>query len=124
MSFLEQFKGSVAERFQQEAAQKTSQEELRELEQHMLTPARLPPYTGPKPGKGGSLADRQVIFFFESAQDVELLGKHMRVSGYNGNNTRDVALLLAVLEALDRGALVWENDTLYVTDDRDDRRQL
>lgn len=116
---------SRQERFLRRAKQLSSKEGQRELEQTMLPPEKLPPYTGEKPGVGPVEA-RTVTFIFESEADVELLSKHIRVSKYQGLNTRDTALFIALLDALDNNSLHWDKDTatLSVVDDRDERTPL
>lgn len=94
---------SKAEQFDA-AARGKSKEEVRKLEQTMLQPGRLPPFTQPQTYKD-ALAERSVRVVFPTPESFTLFKKYFKVSTYIEQNVTDIKMLIELLEALDEGRL-------------------
>lgn len=89
-----------------------SKEEVRELEQQMLKPATLPPYTKEQ-ANTNVLADRGVKIVFPDMETFELFARHFRVRGVGkavGNAVTDIKLLILFLEHLESGEIVYDKE--------------
>lgn len=116
-SFLQKGEESRVERYQRMSA-RLSKREKRVLEQKLLKPEALPTFVGTRPA-GSAVEERTVKIIFETDEDLELFKRFFRVNNYKGQNTRDVDIIVALVEALDRGSLEYNasDKTLnFVTD--------
>ena len=49
--------------------------------------------------------NNNVTFYFKNKEDLELVCKHFKLSGYNGFNTDKVELLVSLLKSYEKGTL-------------------
>lgn len=94
---------SKVQSFEEQRRGKTKKE-VRQLEQTMLVPDKLPPFTKPKTHKD-SVTERSVRLVFPDQKSFDLFKKHFKVSTYKENNALDISLLIRLLEALDAGKI-------------------
>lgn len=90
----------------------SSKEEKRKIEENLLLPDELPPYTKEEPSISSEVDGKSVLFVFGSEDDVELLSKHFRISNYKGKNIRSSNLNMMVdfLTALENKEIVYDKD--------------
>lgn len=105
-------------RFKKLAKGKTK-EEVRELERTLLKPDVIPPFTGERPAKS-SVEQRTVKIIFESDEDIDLFKHFFKVNTYKEQNTREIGAIVALVEAMDRGSLRYDQEqkTLNFVDDQ------
>ena len=102
-SLLQKNEESRVERYLR-LSKNLTKKERRCLEQQLLKPEGIPPFVGHR-ATHTSVDDRSVKIIFESDEDFELFRRFFRVNSYKGQNTRDVDIIVALVEALDRGSL-------------------
>jgi len=90
-------------------AKAETKEEVREAEEALLKPHKLPPYIGANPG-AGPVERRTVKIIFGNTDDLETFGKHFNVSHYKENNVRDITLLNAFIQCLEEGSLAFDEE--------------
>ena len=112
---------SKVKRFE-ELAEGKSNDEKRSLERIMLKPNVLQPYAGETPNKSPVL-DRTVTMVMPTDNDMDLFKRHFRTSNYKGLNTRDIGIILALLDSIERGTLqyVHSEKKIYFIDDQGGR---
>lgn len=117
-------KDSRVQRFQK-ASQDKDKEEVRELERTLLKPDALPPYTGKRPPRSG-IKQRTVKMIFDTDESMELLKRFCKVNTFKEQNSHDVGVIVALLEALDRGSLRYdtEHKTLNFVDEQGEQWAL
>jgi len=93
--------------------------EKRELEEKLLVPEELPPYTLESSKSNSSVADKTVTLVFGDINDVTLLAKYFKISEYKGKNIRssNLKMFIDFLKALEDGKLFYnkEDGSFYVT---------
>jgi len=84
--------------------------EKRELEEKLLVPEELPPYTLESSKSNSSVADKTVTLVFGDIEHVKLLSKYFKISEYKGKNIRasNLTMLIDFLEALDSGGIIYD----------------
>ena len=122
--FLKQ-KHSRAERFEG-MSEDMSNEEQRELEQSLLKPTKLskplcppPPASAKKP-----LSARTVKFVFPDTTTIERFKKHFNLSKYVEPSCIDNGIILALLDALDEGTLIYDKETQTLVQGKGMRKSL
>jgi len=105
---------SRVERFGKAAKGKTTQRELRELEEHLLEPEPIPRYTGEQPPVQG-VAARSVKLVFPTEQATELFRKYFSVTQYVEQCCYRLDMLTLFLEALEEGMIVYEDEAQMFT---------
>jgi len=95
--------------------------EKRELEEKLLVPEELPPYTLESSKSNSSVADKTVTLVFGDINDVTLLAKYFKISEYKGKNIRssNLKMFITFLKLLDSGKLTYnkEHDFFKWNDD-------
>lgn len=99
-----------SQKFNQEVQNCSSKREERDLEQSLLEPEKIRPYTGKAPTAAGP-RENAVTIFLPNNSAVELLGKHFRVSTYVEKSISDPSLLLDFLELLENGEIGYDKKT-------------
>lgn len=107
LSFLGKSSNRV-ERFERLKKSK-SKEEVRKLEQALLEPEPIPEYTKEQPTNKGMHA-LAVKLFFNEQKDYDLFCKHFKVSQYIEASCYQLDILLALLKALEKGRLVYDEE--------------
>lgn len=121
MAGIERFLGkstgeNKVERFERLSRGK-SKEEVRELEQKMLVPTKLPPVTSPK--TMDRLHELGVRIVFPDTDAMELFKRHFKVLTYVENNVPNIKLLLLLLKELDEGRIIYSEGKIgYATNTR------
>ena len=82
--------------------------EVRIIEMTLLKPTAITPYTGPTMGRS-DYEKRSITMAFKSEEDVDRLGKYIRINKFSHNNTYDVGILMEVLRLLESGRLRWSS---------------
>ena len=85
----------------------SSKEEKREVEQKLLLPEEVPPYTKDTPTSKSEVEEKTVTLVFGSINDIELLKKFFKISEYKAKNIRakNLNLLIDFLKALEKGEI-------------------
>lgn len=108
---------SRVERFQEAVEKGVSKEERRHLEATLLTPDKIPEYTGEEPPLSAAkpLSNRTVMLVFGHEDHMELFAKHFKVSRKPSLSVTDNGILLALLKGLERGDLIYDekNKQIY-----------
>lgn len=90
-----------------------TKEERRMLEEKLLKPEELPPYTLESSKSTNEVNSKTVMLVFGNIEHVELLAKYFKISEYKGKNIRasNLGLLLDFLKALDSGKLIYNKES-------------
>lgn len=91
-----------------------TKEEKRLLEQQMLKPAILPPFSKKKK-ISSAIENRTVRLVFSDKDSFNLFTKHFSILKAGGNNIRNLDLLIAVLQELESGRMQYESSTGKIT---------
>lgn len=123
-SFIGNGKGLIKTRvelFNEKVVKASTKAEERKLEETMLTPEKLPAYTGKKT-TAATPRDYAVTFFFHDADSLALVQKYFRVSTYVEKAVGNVSLLMALLENLESGELYYDVKAKSLTTQSSERK--
>lgn len=99
---------SQVEEFEKRKKRKTKKE-IRQLEERMLAPTKLPPAVTQSPTD--RLRDLGVKIMLPNQEAMELFKRHFKILTYVENNVADISLLLAFLKELDEGRITYDAKT-------------
>lgn len=90
-----------------------TKEERRILEEKLLKPEELPPYTLESSKSINEVNSKTVTLVFENIHNITLLSKHFKISEYKGKNIRasNLPKMVAFLKALENNELVYDEKT-------------
>lgn len=97
---------SRVERFKA-ASKGKSKEDVRRLEQTLLKPEVLPPFTGKK-GVKDSLQSLIIKIVLPNKRALKLFSEHFSISKHVENSVINIDLLLLLLEGLHKGKIVYD----------------
>jgi len=86
-----------------------SKKEKRELERNMLAPTKLQKHIG-KEAHQKSSGDLSVRVFFPDKETLDVFGKYFKVSTYQGNNTHKIGPLVRLLQMLEDGKAIYDEE--------------
>ncbi len=116
-SFMDSGKGGSrkgtstrSKRFTKLKKKKKTKEEVRKLEQNLLKPAPLPPYTGKDPDPKDDIEKRAVKIYFGSKKLYKLFTEHFKTTTYIENSCYEIDMLIAFLRAIKKGRLIYDKE--------------
>ena len=101
--------GDKVEKYEAMAVTAT-EEEKREFETSLLVPAALPPYGGEQP-TADLMEGMTVRLVFPDEESAAVFCKHVHVTNYVEKSTDDVGMLLALLDLVEEGKIVYDRKT-------------
>lgn len=100
-----------------------SNEEKRKLEQKLLKPQKIPPYTGPRPIKN-ALDDLIIKAVFKNHNDLNLFKKYFKISNYLEQSVSDIQMIMDLLKRLEDGSLRYEKEKgTFTSEHRNSKRK-
>lgn len=94
-----------------------SLKERRKLEQTLLKPDKIKPYTGEKPGPQAKepLLKSTIKFVFAKKEELALIKKHLPVSIHVEQSVSNHGLLIALIREVDEGRITYDKKTKLLT---------
>lgn len=114
-------KGNRPKRYAELLKKRVPKEELRDTEQKLLTPRRLPKYCGAQPVNKTALEKQTVKIVFHTDEDMAKFKRHFPVSKYIEPSLSNNTLLLLLLDALDSGEIIHDKKKAELCFKRGDR---
>jgi len=100
---------SRVDRFEKASKGKTKKER-RALEQKLLKPEKIPPYTGPAPTAEG-IDQFAVRIILPGRDEFDLFEKYFKVSYSVEKSVSNLALLISILESIEQGEIQYDKET-------------
>ncbi len=91
------------------ASKNATKKQKRILEEKLLKPQKIPKYLGDKMVSKG-LEERSVKFIFNSLKDLERFKEFFITNTSNGNNTRDIDIIMNLIELFEDNILRYNRE--------------